>query len=391
MTVRTVSILGATGSIGTSTLDLIEREPDRFRVRALTAKCDVAGLAAAAIRTRAELAVVADEGCLPALREALAGTGVRCDGGPAAVIAAAAAGADWTMAAIVGCAGLEPVIAAIGAGGTVVIANKEPLVSAGELILAAAKASGATLLPADSEHNAVFQCFDFARPERVRRIVLTASGGPFRDWSTERMRVATPAQAVAHPNWSMGAKISVDSATLMNKGLELIEAARLFPVDPAIIDIVVHPQSVIHSLVDYVDGSMLAQLGPSDMRVPIAHCLAWPDRMATPMAPLDLIALGRLEFEAADPVRFPALRLAREALAVGGARPAILNAANEVAVARFLDGGIGFLEIAAIVADTLDRYDPPAPDSVAAVLAIDGAARRIAAEVAERPVKEGVA
>ena len=387
MALRTVSILGATGSIGTSTLDLIEREPERYRVRALTANCDVEGLAAAAIRTGAELAVVADETCLPALRDALRGTNVGAAGGAAAVIEAAALGADWTMAAIVGCAGLEPVMAAIAGGGTVVLANKEPLVSAGEVILAAARASGATLLPADSEHNAIFQCLDMVRPERVRRIVLTASGGPFRDWTLADMARVTPEQAVAHPNWSMGAKISVDSATMMNKGLELIEAARLFPVAHDRIKIVVHPQSVVHGLVDYVDGSMLAQLGPSDMRTPIAHCLAWPDRMATPMAALDLIAIGRLDFEGPDPVRFPALRLARAALDAGGARPAILNAANEIAVAAFLDRRVQFLEIAAIVEDVLDRYDPPSPRTLEAVLAVDGEARALAAE----RVKDSVA
>ncbi|MEE2917234.1 MAG: 1-deoxy-D-xylulose-5-phosphate reductoisomerase, partial [Pseudomonadota bacterium] len=301
---RTVTILGATGSVGTSTLDLVEREPERFRVRALTAHRDVAKLAAAAIRTRAEQAVVADEGCLPALRDALAGTGIAAAGGEQAVCEAAGSGADWTMGAIVGCAGLRPVLAAIERGGTVVLANKEPLVSAGAIVMAAARDHGAAVLPADSEHNAIFQCLDMARPERVRRIILTASGGPFRDWSLERMASVTPAQAVAHPNWSMGAKISIDSATMMNKGLELIEAAVLFPVEPARIEIVIHRQSVIHSMVDYVDGSMLAQLGPSDMRVPIAHCLAWPDRMATPMEPLDLVKLGRLDFEAPDPVRF---------------------------------------------------------------------------------------
>lgn len=377
---RTVTILGATGSVGTSTLDLVERAPDRFRVRALTAFADVAKLAAAAIRTRAELAVVADERCLPALRQALAGSGVAAAGGAQAVCDAAALGADWTMGAIVGCAGLAPVLAAVERGGTVVLANKEPLVSAGELILAAAARHGATLLPADSEHNAIFQCFDAARPRAIRRIVLTASGGPFRDWPRARMAAVTPAQAVAHPNWSMGAKISVDSATMMNKGLELIEAARLFPIAPDRIEVVVHRQSVIHGLVDYEDGSMLAQLGPSDMRVPIAHCLAWPDRMATPMAPLDLVALGRLDFEAADPVRFPALRLARAALDAGGARPAVLNAANEVAVAAFLAGRAGFLEIAAIVEDTLTRYDPDAPETLEAVLAVDAEARALAGE-----------
>ena len=377
---KSVTILGATGSVGTSTLDLIEREPDRFRVVALTANCDVTKLAAAAIRTRAEFAVVADEGCLPELREALDGTGIRAGGGAEAIAEAAASGADWTMGAIVGCAGLKPVMAAIEQGGTVVIANKEPLVSAGDVILAAAERTGATLLPADSEHNAIFQCFDATRPERVRRIILTCSGGPFRDWTTEQMRGVTLEQAVKHPNWSMGAKISVDSATCMNKGLELIEAARLFPIPHDRIEIVIHPQSVIHSLVDHVDGSVLAQLGPPDMRTPIAHTLAWPDRMATPMEPLDLVAIGRLDFEAPDPVRFPALRLAREALDAGGARPAILNAANEVAVEAFLRRRIGFLEIAAIVEHTLSCYDPAAPDSVDAVLAIDAEARILAGE-----------
>ena len=377
---RTVTILGATGSVGTSTLDLVEREPERFRVRALTAHRDVAKLAAAAIRTRAEQAVVADEGCLPALRDALAGTGIAAAGGEQAVCEAAGSGADWTMGAIVGCAGLRPVLAAIERGGTVVLANKEPLVSAGAIVMAAARDHGAAVLPADSEHNAIFQCLDMARPERVRRISLTASGGPFRDWSLERMASVTPAQAVAHPNWSMGAKISIDSATMMNKGLELIEAAVLFPVEPARIEIVIHRQSVIHSMVDYVDGSMLAQLGPSDMRVPIAHCLAWPDRMATPMEPLDLVKLGRLDFEAPDPVRFRSLALARAAVETGGARPAILNAANEVAVAAFLAGNIAFLEIAAIVDDTLQRYDPAAPDTLDEVLHVDARAREFAGE-----------
>ncbi len=380
---RTVTILGATGSVGTSTLDLIEREPERFRVRALTANCDVGRLAAAAIRTRAELAVVADERCLGDLRDALAGTDTQVAGGAQAICDAAASGADWTMGAIVGCAGLGPTMAAIEAGGTVVLANKEPLVSAGDLIMQAAARHGATLLPADSEHNAIYQCFDFARPERVRRIILTASGGPFRDASLDEMAAVTREQAVTHPNWSMGAKISVDSATMMNKGHELIEAARLFPIPHERIEIVVHRQSVIHSMVDYVDGSMLAQLGPSDMRVPIAHCLAWPDRMATPMAPLDLVKLGRLDFEAPDPVRFRSLALARAALEEGGARPAILNAANEVAVAAFLADRIGFLEIAAIVEDTLSRYAPEAPETLDAVIAIDAEARRIAGERVE--------
>lgn len=384
---RSVTILGATGSVGGSTLDLIEREPDRFEVLALTANSDVEKLAAAAIRTDARHAVVADESCLPALRDKLAGTGITCAGGAEAVCDAARMGADWTMAAIVGLAGLGSAMAAIERGGTVVLANKEPLVSAGDLVTAAARRHGATILPADSEHNAIFQCFDFERPERVRRIILTASGGPFRDWDLEAMRGVTPSQACAHPNWSMGAKISVDSATMMNKGLELIEAARLFPVANDALEILVHRQSVIHSMVEYVDGSVLAQMGPSDMRVPIAHTLAWPDRMATPMPPLDFVAMARLDFEAPDAVRFPALRLAREALEAGGARPAILNAANEVAVAAFLAGRLNFLEIAAISADTLDRYDPVAPESLEAVWAIDAEARRIAGE----RVKDGVA
>ncbi len=377
---KRVTILGATGSVGSSTLDLIEREAEAFEVIALTANHDVERLAAAAIRTNAKLAVVADGSCLPGLIERLAGTGIEARGGPQAVCDAARMGADWTMGAIVGLAGLAPTMAAIEGGGTVVLANKEPLVSAGEIVTAAAAKHGATLLPADSEHNAIFQCFDFARPERVRRIILTASGGPFRDWTLEAMRTVTPQQAVAHPNWSMGAKISVDSATMMNKGLELIEAAALFPVDPEKIEIVIHPQSIIHSMVETVDGSILAQLGPSDMRVPIAHTLAWPDRMETPMAPLDFVSVGRLDFAAPDPKRFPALALARAALQEGGARPAILNAANEVAVAAFLSGDLNFLEIAAIVADTLARYDPAAPDSLEAVLAIDAEARRHAGE-----------
>ncbi|UIJ43880.1 1-deoxy-D-xylulose-5-phosphate reductoisomerase [Sphingomonas cannabina] len=375
---KTVTVLGATGSVGRSTLDLVERAPEAFEVLALTANCDVERLAAAAIRTNARLAVVADESCLPALRDALAGTGIATAGGGDAVCEAAAMGADWTMAAIVGCAGLRPVMTAIRAGGAVALANKEALVSAGEVMTAAAAANGATLLPVDSEHNAIFQCLEPGNRDAVRRIILTASGGPFRDRDAAAMHAITPEQAVAHPNWSMGAKISVDSATMMNKGLELIEAHHLFAMPSDRLDVIVHRQSVVHSLVEYRDGSLLAQLGPSDMRVPIAHTLAWPERMATPMAPLDLVAIGRLDFEAPDPVRFPALRLARAALEAGGARPAILNAANEVAVAAFLDRRIGFLEIAAIVEDTLGRYDPGAPDSLDAVLNVDAEARRIA-------------
>ena len=378
--VKRVTVLGATGSVGTSTLDLIERNPSEFEVVALTANCDVEKLAAAAIRTRARCAVVADETCLPALRERLAGTATEALGGAHAVCDVARMGADWTMAAIVGTAGLKPVMAALEGGGTVALANKESLVSAGEVMMAAARAHGATLLPVDSEHNAVFQCLDRTAPKGVRRIILTASGGPFRATTKEAMRAITPAQAVAHPNWSMGAKISVDSATMMNKGLELIEAFHLFPVAAEQLAVLVHAQSVVHSMVEYVDGSVLAQLGTPDMRTPIAFALAWPERMETPCPPLDLAAVGQLDFENPDLDRFPALALAIDALKAGGARPAILNAANEVAVAAFLAGRIGFLEIAAISADTLSRYDPAAPDTLDAVLAIDEEARRYAAE-----------
>lgn len=377
---KRITILGATGSIGSSTLDLVERAPESYDVLALTANCDVARLVAAAIRTNAKHAVVADEACLPDLRDALAGTGISTAGGADAVCDAARMGADWTMAAIVGCAGLRPTIAAMAAGSTIALANKEALVSAGEVMTAAAKRHQVTLLPVDSEHNAVYQCFDRAAPESVSRVILTASGGPFRAMPAAEMAAITPEQAVAHPNWSMGAKISVDSATMMNKGLELIEAYHLFPVRADQLEVIVHRQSVVHSMVEYIDGSVLAQLGSPDMRTPIAYALAWPQRIETPCERLNLAQIGRLDFEAPDPVRFPALALARAALDAGGARPAILNAANEVAVAAFLERRIGFLEIAAIVADTLERYDPDLPESLDAVLAVDAEARRIARE-----------
>jgi 1-deoxy-D-xylulose-5-phosphate reductoisomerase len=380
---RTVSILGATGSIGTSTLDLIERDPAAFEVVALTAHRDVAGLADAARRTGARFAAIGDASLGDALADALAGTATETAAGPEAVIEAGARDADWTMAAIVGCAGLRPVMAALKRGRTLALANKEALVSAGPVMLRAAAASGARLLPVDSEHNAIFQCFDHDAPDRISRVILTASGGPFRGWTREAMAAVTPAQAVKHPNWSMGAKISVDSATLMNKGLELIEAHHLFPVGAARFEVLVHPQSVIHSMVEYIDGSVIAQLGSPDMRTPIGHTLAWPARMATPSARLDLAAIGSLTFEAPDAALFPALTLAREALAAGGARPAILNAANEVAVAAFLAGRAGFLEIAFIVAKVLDRYDPPSPDTLDDVFAIDARARQEAAGVME--------
>ncbi len=380
---RSVSILGATGSVGTSTLDLIMREPDRFKVVALTAQTDVAGLAKAARATDAELAVIGDATRYAELQDALSGTGIGVAAGPDAVVEAAGTGADWTMASIVGCAGLPATLAALRGGRTVALANKESLVSAGDIMTAVAARSKAQLLPVDSEHNAIFQCLAGSPRNRVRRIVLTASGGPFRTWTRDAMESVTPEVAVKHPNWSMGAKISIDSATLMNKGLELIEAKHLFSCRPDELAVVVHPQSVIHSMVDYVDGSTIAQLGSPDMRVPIASTLAWPDRMETPCTPLDLATIGRLDFEAPDLDRFPALGMAMAALAAGGARPAVLNAANEIAVAAFLARRIGFLEIANIVAAVLDSYDPPAPASVEDVFAVDSDARRIAAAFLE--------
>ena len=381
---RTVTILGATGSVGGSTLDLIARAPERYDVLALTAHRDVEGLAKAARQVGARRAVIADESCHAALAEALSGSGIEAAAGEGAILEAAAAGADWTMAAIVGCAGLAPTMEAIRGGKTVAFANKEALVSAGTLMTGAARASGATILPVDSEHNAIFQCFDAERPAGVRRIILTASGGPFRDKSLAEMRGMTPAQAVAHPNWSMGAKISVDSATLMNKGLELIEAFHLFPLPADAFNVVIHPQSVIHSLVEYVDGSFLAQLGAPDMRIPIAYTLAYPERMETPCERLDLVKIGSLDFHAPDLERFPALALAQEALRAGGARPAILNAANEIAVEAFLSNEIGFLDIATISAETLQCCDPPSPGSVVEVLEVDRQARGAAQAIKRR-------
>jgi 1-deoxy-D-xylulose-5-phosphate reductoisomerase len=382
--VRTITILGATGSVGRSTLDLIERNADHYEVLALTARRDVLGLAQAAKRVGARKAVVGDETFYEPLKEALADTGIEAAAGAEAVTEAAACGADWTMAAIVGNAGLRPVMAALQQGGTVALANKEALVAAGEIMTAAATDSGAQLLPVDSEHNAIFQCFDRSRPGAVRRIILTASGGPFRRSTLEEMRSVTPAEAVAHPNWSMGAKISVDCATLMNKGLELIEAYHLFPLEADAFEVVVHPQSVIHSLVEYVDGSVLAQLGAPDMRIPIAYTLAWPERMETPCQRLDLVKIRALEFEEPDLERFPALGLAKAALREGGAKPAILNAANEVAVASFLDSGIAFLDIASVARETLAGYDPPAPATLDEVMEVDRGARMLAQDVVRK-------
>lgn len=377
---RTLSVFGATGSVGASTLDLVRRNRDAWEIVALTAHSDAAGLAALAKEFRPHVAVIGDALYAGDLRKALAGEGILVAAGPDALIEAAKMGAEVTMAAIVGCAGLAPTMAAIECGKTVALANKESLVAAGALMMAAARASGATILPVDSEHNAIFQCLA-GDISRVAKITLTASGGPFRTRSSDEMRLMTPDQAVAHPNWSMGAKISVDSATMMNKGLELIEAYHLFPVGLDRLDILVHPQSIIHSMVSYVDGSTLAQLGPPDMRVPIASALAWPDRMATPCAPLDLAAIGKLEFEAPDEVRFPATRLCRDAIGEGGGRPAQLNAANEIAVAAFLGGKIGFLDIAALVERVMDAHAPIAPQTLHDVFTIDAQSRVQAADL----------
>ena len=374
---RSLTVLGATGSMGASTLDLVRRNPDAWRVEALTAHSNVADLAALAKEFGAKIAVIADDTRLGELREALAGSDVEAAAGRAALCEAAARPADIVMAAIVGCAGLGPVMAAIEQGRTVALANKEALVSAGEVMTAAVEKHGATLLPVDSEHNAIFQCLQGGKLDEVRSITLTASGGPLR--LVEDLEAVTPEQAIAHPNWDMGAKISVDSATMFNKGLELIEAHHLFPVGLDRIRIVVHPQSVIHSMVEYRDGSTLAQLGPSDMRVPIASCLAYPARMDTPMDPLDLAAIGELSFFQPDERRFPATKLARQAAEAGGAAPATLNAANEVAVAAFLAGKVKFSRIAVLVEAVLNAGNlPPAPCCLDDVLVIDEAARRLA-------------
>ena len=381
---RRVTVLGSTGSVGCSTVDLLMRNPARFEVEALTANRNVALLAEQARGLRAKMAAIADPALGPALADALAGSGIETGAGPAAIAEAAGRPAEWVMGAIVGAAGLAPTLSAIRRGALVALANKECLVCAGTLVMAEARRAGARLLPVDSEHSAVFQVLDQEQPESVERIILTASGGPFRTATLKEMAEATPARALAHPNWDMGAKISIDSATMMNKGLELIEAHHLFGTAAERIEIVIHPQSVVHSLVAYVDGSVLAQLGTPDMRTPIAYALAWPERMTSPAAKLDLAKIGTLTFEAPDPVRFPALRLAREALAAGGAAPTILNAANEAAVAAFLAGRIGFLEIAHTVSGTLERLPGRAVSSLAEVEDVDREARRVAESLIAR-------
>jgi len=375
---RRISVLGATGSIGESTLDLIGRDPLAYQVVALTGGHNAARLAELAILHRAELAVIADPQCYGTLRAALAGTGIEVAAGEEALIEAASRPADWVMAAIVGAAGLKPTLEAVRQGTLTALANKECLVSAGDIFMAEVARAKATLLPVDSEHSAAMQAMTGARPEQIERVCLTASGGPFRRWSLDEMRDARPEQALNHPNWSMGPKVTIDSATLMNKGLELLEAHHLFSLPPAKLDVLIHPQSIVHCLVHLSDGSVLAQMSCPDMRTPIAYSLAWPERMHAPTKRLDLAELGTLTFEAPDEKRFPALRLAREVLAAGGSAGTVLNAANEIAVGAFLAGRIGFLAIAGLVESTLEASDGLIGRdrrNVGDVLAIDAEAR----------------
>ena len=384
-TPRSVTILGATGSVGVSTVDLIKREPERYRVEAVSARRNAGALAQIARDTHARLAVVADPEFYGALKEALAGSGIEAAAGEAALVEAAQRPTDWVMAAISGSIGLKPTLAAIERGATVALANKECLVCAGTLFMRRAASAGATVLPVDSEHNAVFQALGAGQREDVKRVILTASGGPFRTWTLEQIKAATPEQALRHPNWSMGPKVTVDSASLMNKGLELIEAHHLFALKPDEIDVLVHPQSVVHGLVEFRDGSVVAQLGSPDMRIPIAHCLAWPQRIDSPAARLDLAKVGKLDFEEPDLVRFPALALAQQAMATGGAAPTVLNAADEVAVGEFIAGRIAFPAIAALVEATLaaaaKRGLLAEPASLDAALAIDHIARSLARDL----------
>ena len=385
---KQITVLGATGSIGLSTLDVIARHPHDYRVFALTGFSRLSELERLCLLHRPCFAVVPTEEAASALRFGLQGAGLATEvlvGESGLCAVAAHPEVDAVMAAIVGAAGLKPTLAAVTAGKRVLLANKEALVMSGALFMQAVQAHGAQLLPIDSEHNAIFQCMpgDYARglgQVGVRRILLTASGGPFRNWPLERLAEASPQQACAHPNWSMGRKISVDSASMMNKGLELIEACWLFDARPAQVEVVIHPQSVIHSLVDYVDGSVLAQLGNPDMRTPIAHALAWPRRVDSGVAPLDLFAIARLDFEAPDERRFPCLRLARQAAEAGGSAPALLNAANEIAVAAFLDGHIRFDQIALMSEAVLERIPAVEVRELEQVLAADAQARAVAHE-----------
>lgn len=390
---RRISVFGSTGSIGASTLDLIGRNREQFQVAALTAHSRIDELAAQAREFSPQLAVTADESRYDELKSALAGTGVRAAAGRNGLMEAAELEADWVMAAIVGAAGLEPTLAALKQGRCIGLANKECLVSAGDFFMSEVQRNGATLLPVDSEHSAIFQVLDYDKLDRVGRIVLTASGGPFRDWPKHKMAAATRKQALAHPNWEMGAKITIDSATMMNKGLELIEAFYLFPVGEERIEILVHPQSIIHSVVEYDDGSMLAQMGMPDMRTPIAYALAWPGRMHTPVERLDLAAIGSLTFEPPDLERFPGIRIARETLKTGRGAATVMNAANEVAVAAFLADSIGYLDIAQFVEQTINEADRLGhmhrPGSLDDVLALDATGRRLADELIGRTLTSG--
>ena len=388
---RRVTILGSTGSVGQSTVDLIARDPASYRVEALVARRSVELLAEQARRLRARLAVVADPGQYPALKEALAGTSIEVAAGPDAVVEAASRPAEWVMAAVVGFAGLAPTLVAARRGAMVALANKEALVCAGSLLMDAIEQSGGVLLPVDSEHNAIFQVFEPDQHRAIDRLILTASGGPFRNWSLADMAEVTPEQALAHPNWDMGDKISIDSATMMNKGLELIEAHLLFGLPEKQVDIVVHPQSVIHSMVAYSDGSVLAQLGTADMRIPISHALGWPSRIDGPAAKLDFMGIPALTFERPDSGRFPALRLAREALVTGVYAPIVLNATNEAAVAAFLARRIRFLDIARIVEDVMSGWDglSDAVDGLQQVEAADLEARRRAEEICRTRKRNG--
>ena len=383
---RRVSVFGATGSIGVNTLDMLARQPGEFEVVALTGGRNVALLAEQARALGAEIAVTAHESCLPQLRAALAGSGVAAAAGPAALIEAAQRPADWVMSAIVGAAGLAPGFRALEQGATLALANKESLVAAGPLLMAEAARHGATILPVDSEHSAVFQTLIGEDIAAVERIIITASGGPFRDWPAERIAAATVAEAVAHPNWAMGARISIDSASLFNKALELIETREFFGIDPARIEVLVHPQSILHALVGFNDGALMAHLGAADMRHAIGFALNWPARRPAPGERLDLAALGRLDFAAPDPERFPALRLAREVMAAGGLAGAAFNAAKETALDAFIDGRISFAEMAPLVEATLARLSAAdgiaaAPDTLDAVLAMDHLARVRAGEL----------
>ena len=385
---RRITILGATGSIGTSTLAVIGERPGDFAVEAVTAFGNAESLARVAKAAGAKLAVIADRSAYDALRGALAGTGIEAAAGAAAIEEAAARPVDVVVAGIVGAAGLAPAFAAIGAGSTVALANKECLVCAGDLFMGEARRVGVDVLPVDSEHNAIFQVLDRASLDLVDKIILTASGGPFREWTREAMMNASPAEAVKHPNWSMGPKISVDSATLMNKGLELIEAHHIFGIEADRIDVLIHPQSIVHGLVAYRDGSIIAEMGVPDMRMPIAHCLSWPKRSKVAGPALDLAKLGRLNFAKPDLERFPALKLARQALAAGGWATNVLNAANEVAVAAFLAGNLGFLDIARIVEESMEQAQKQgldrSPASIKDALALDREGRRIAGSLLAR-------